>query len=637
MIQLLHSRLFCFGLILLCFLSNSLIAQENVGIGTSTPNPNALLDLEVPDPATNPMGLLMPRLTTVQRNALTLTNVDQGLAIFNTTTGIMEIWNGSAWVAAVGDDLGNHLATTDLDMNSFDIQNADSLYAQNAVIISNLDVNNDLSALGTIEGSNLIATNNIIGQGNAFFNAEVQIDDTLRAHVIKVENNANPPYVLPIQDGAASNVMQTDGSGNLSWVDPLAITGDNLGNHIATQNLDLASYELVGNGGTIGLNIDNAGNIGINASAAANDRVWIEGGAGNTSGLYATSNLSSGVASYGVYGDNVAAHTSGQRVGVFGRSNQALAGDNLGVYGRAIKSTGNNFGVLAEAEGPGGTLVGIESKALGANDNTSYAGRFYNTTSGSPNNTYGLEISNSGSATSIQYGTFSQVGGTSTATKYGVYGQAGGSGTKYGVFGQASGTSDNKYGVYGRATGSGGTSHYGVYGNATGGTNNYAIYGIGSGAGNFAGYFNGDVLVTSGEFRYVDGNEAAGKVLQSNASGTASWEFPSISYFEGNRYALGVNATVPVHEWTVKAADANIDLALTPKGTGAIIGQVPTGTAIGGNKRGDNAVDWQTFRDTDSAQQVASGNYSVIAGGRSNTASGRNSTISGGRNNIADG
>ena len=50
----------------LILLSNSLTyGQQNVGIGTDNPNPNAVLDLESDD-----KGFLMPRLNTNARNTL---------------------------------------------------------------------------------------------------------------------------------------------------------------------------------------------------------------------------------------------------------------------------------------------------------------------------------------------------------------------------------------------------------------------------------------------------------------------------------------------------------------------------------------------------------------------------------------
>ncbi|QKG59201.1 beta-propeller fold lactonase family protein (plasmid) [Hymenobacter sp. BRD128] len=45
--------------------------------------------------------------------------------------------------------------------------------------------------------------------------------------------------------------------------------GDNLGNHTATQNLDLASYQLVGQGGSQGLAISSSGNVGIGTMTSA--------------------------------------------------------------------------------------------------------------------------------------------------------------------------------------------------------------------------------------------------------------------------------------------------------------------------------------------------------------------------------
>ena len=80
-------------------------------------------------------------------------------------------------------------------------------------------------------------------------------------------------------------------------------------------------------------------------------------------------------------------------------------------------------------------------------------------------------------------------------------------------------------------------------------------------------------------------------------------------------------------------ADADIGLALMPKGNGAITAQVPDGTVTGGNARGQYAVDLQTLRTANT--KVASGTYSTVAGGRDNTASGWSSTVAGGYGNKA--
>ncbi len=67
----------------------------NVGIGTATPDASALLDLDAG--SVNGRGLLIPRLTTIQRNAIVSPALS--LFIFNTTTNCFEAFVGGAWYA----------------------------------------------------------------------------------------------------------------------------------------------------------------------------------------------------------------------------------------------------------------------------------------------------------------------------------------------------------------------------------------------------------------------------------------------------------------------------------------------------------------------------------------------------------
>jgi hypothetical protein len=92
------------------------------------------------------------------------------------------------------------------------------------------------------------------------------------------------------------------------------------------------------------------------------------------------------------------------------------------------------------------------------------------------------------------------------------------------------------------------------------------------------------------------------------------------------------NATVPVVSLTATNAATNVDIALVPKGTGAIVVQVADGTTTGGNKRGAGAVDLQTTRGA--PDQVASGSNSFIAG-KYNTVSGVTSAAFGQVNNVS--
>lgn len=102
-----------------------------------------------------------------------------------------------------------------------------------------------------------------------------------------------------------------------------------------------------------------------------------------------------------------------------------------------------------------------------------------------------------------------------------------------------------------------------------------------------------------------------------------------LTLFEESRNTASPNATVPVHALTALGAETNIDFVIAPKGTGAIIAQVPDGTTAGGNKRGTGAVDFQTIRSL--PDRVASGTSSV-AMGQNNGASGAFSVAMGGSN-----
>jgi hypothetical protein len=70
-------------------ISCSIVGAQGVGIGTSSPNPNAILDLT----STN-KGLLVPRLTSSQRSAL----ADMGgMIVFDSTLKRMYYGTGSGW------------------------------------------------------------------------------------------------------------------------------------------------------------------------------------------------------------------------------------------------------------------------------------------------------------------------------------------------------------------------------------------------------------------------------------------------------------------------------------------------------------------------------------------------------------
>jgi hypothetical protein len=186
-------------------------------------------------------------------------------------------------------------------------------------------------------------------------------------------------------------------------------------------------------------------------------------------------------------------------------------------------------------------------------------------------------------------------------------------------------------------------------------------------AGNFDPTTKQDTLVSGTNIRTVNGNTLLGStdlVIATGAttldgltdvtitsvtngqvltydSGTSQWinATPSggggLTHFTESVNTSAPNATVPVVQLLATNAATNVDVALTAKGTGARLAQIPDGTATGGNKRGTRAVDWQSNRML--ATQVASGLDSAILGGNRNTASGIESVVAGGQTNNASG
>src|SRR3954466_23469 len=82
------------------FMSASVITtfgqNKTLGVGTPTPNPNAVLHVESPG---NNQGIIIPRLTTAQRTAFTsaLNATDIGMIVFDTDLRSLTIWNGTGW------------------------------------------------------------------------------------------------------------------------------------------------------------------------------------------------------------------------------------------------------------------------------------------------------------------------------------------------------------------------------------------------------------------------------------------------------------------------------------------------------------------------------------------------------------
>jgi hypothetical protein len=83
----------CFLYLLIFIFSNNIIAQNNVGIGTNMPNSNAILEL-----FSNNKGLLIPRLTTLERISITpIGSTEEALLVYDISVKNFYYWDGIQW------------------------------------------------------------------------------------------------------------------------------------------------------------------------------------------------------------------------------------------------------------------------------------------------------------------------------------------------------------------------------------------------------------------------------------------------------------------------------------------------------------------------------------------------------------
>ena len=139
------------------------VFSQSLGINTTgtPPNPKAILDIDA-DGITKG-GLLIPRMTTTERNTIEAP-IPESLLIYNTTTQCFEAWNGDAWVAfgCIACELpGTFTATaaTNITATSFDANWTASAGASTYY----LDVNTNISFTGTA-----ILNNHDVGNVTSF-------------------------------------------------------------------------------------------------------------------------------------------------------------------------------------------------------------------------------------------------------------------------------------------------------------------------------------------------------------------------------------------------------------------------------------------------------------------------------------
>lgn len=147
---------------------------QGVGIGTSSPNSSALLDL-----ASTNKGFLPPRMTTSQMFAIQ--NPVPGLLVFNATYNELYQYNGATWRPILNSDYWMRAIA-----NRNAIGNADdsvgiglNLPTQRLDVNGNARFRNNITVESAVNASTIIATNNIVAGGNATIVGTLQSNNEL--------------------------------------------------------------------------------------------------------------------------------------------------------------------------------------------------------------------------------------------------------------------------------------------------------------------------------------------------------------------------------------------------------------------------------------------------------------------------
>ena len=214
-------------------------ADGDVAIGTANANASAIVDISSVD-----KGFLIPRMSEAAKNGIS--SPTKGLLIFqNTGTEGFHYYNGSAWVT-MGDNLGNHTATSNINLNG-----------------------QYLSGDGDTEGL-FVSNNGEVGirttspNSSAALHVSTNFGGTYKGFLINGMTEAQKNAISSPATGLL--IYQTNNTTGFYYYNGSAWTllgDDNLGNHTATQNIQLNGSWLSNDGGNEGITISNTGDVGI--------------------------------------------------------------------------------------------------------------------------------------------------------------------------------------------------------------------------------------------------------------------------------------------------------------------------------------------------------------------------------------
>ncbi|MBI5220197.1 MAG: hypothetical protein HY958_14815 [Bacteroidia bacterium] len=308
------------------------IAQQNVGIGTTTPNSSAILDLTAAD-----KGLLVPRVTLNNaNNPAPVTGPAEGLLIFNATGTEPHgfwYWNGTQWVqvGAGGGNAWNLLG------------NAGITNPANPAIYGTSTIGISENWIGTTDTKDfVIGTNNIERMRVKQTTGNIGFGTAAPGYPLHGLGN-NAASVAVISNSNAAGIGLTGQN--------IAASGTGSGNGVFGATVQSNGFGVYG----ANLNTNGTGILGIGNNVST--YTLVSGGSGGAffatlTGIYGYAANNTG---YGVYGKAVNAASA---YGVVGIANNVVgAGPTFGAGGAF---SGYNYGVSGVQTN---NLAGVQTAA----------------------------------------------------------------------------------------------------------------------------------------------------------------------------------------------------------------------------------------------------------------------------------
>ena len=371
--------------------------------------------------------------------------------------------------------------------NSISIGNGTNAYSFGEIAMGGYNTSYAPASTSTWDTSDRLF---VIGNG--------QINNKHNALVIYKDGrmNINDSYFMPLTDGTSGQIMQTNGAGQVSFVDASSL------------GLDDADFYKEGTSTPptdINDNIYHSGNlaIGINTTETSSKVTVKQLGndSGDKKGVYSDISNANSDSHYGFY-SKLYGTGSGSHYGSFNDILGIGTGSQYGVKNKISNSgNGEHYGIYSYLYGDGsGEHFGSLNQLSGSGTSSQYGVKNYINNSGDSTH-YGNYSSLSGSGSGDHYGNFNYLTGSGTGDQYGVnnYINNLGDSAHYGNYSTLSGSgSGDHYGSYNQLSGTGTGNKYGSYNviNATGTGTQVAVYGeVVDGTGNYAGQFNGNVEV----------------------------------------------------------------------------------------------------------------------------------------------